>query len=307
MSSASNTGHVLSNWFVTDINTDVLMRHAGPTLQGLGAQVRAVNLFDMLRQDELQGPSIIIVSCLFPPQDCQHDMGQLIAKYCQCQPNDDNRRSFYDVWAFEAIIGQMDGATVVSICRQRDTVTSGSSPCLVAPLSRIPGYEPKQCNWPADAPLQRLVGAERLKVRVSLDGPCVPQAFLSPTGHFNLVDAVSTATALGIKIIFLGEWDGSLSLGVAHGVMYNDNARFNTPFYKTPEMKPRVRSMKGFTGGYMSYYLYAEEYRRASLERQRMAASETGTSPPPGSMQPHVSLNAACMWFHAQVVALEML
>ena len=86
MSSASNTGHVLSNWFVTDINTDVLMRHAGPTLQGLGAQVRAVNLFDMFRQDELQGPSIIIVSCLFPPEDCQQDMGQLIANYCKGQP-----------------------------------------------------------------------------------------------------------------------------------------------------------------------------------------------------------------------------
>ena len=47
-----------------------------------------------------------------------------------------------------------------------------------------------------------------------------------------LVDATRAEIVSGIP---LGR------LGVAHGVMYNDNVRFNTPFYKTPAMKPRVR------------------------------------------------------------------
>ena len=302
-------GFSLANWFVTDISTDTLRLNHGPQLQRYGARVLAVDLFEMFKLQELQGPSLIIVSCLCPTTEMVPRLCDLIRKYGHFNPDAAQRRSMFDSWAFEAIVGQMPSATVVSLCRTSDMLKPGSTPCISAPMDTVPGYVPKACNHPPGDNLHELSGGSAINARVSLNGPLHPSEYIGPTGKFNLVEACCTATALGIKVVFLAEWDGSLSLGCAHGVMHYEITH-NIPslIYKAPSRVPEVRTMNGYTLTYRDFFDYAEEReafavfcRLAGQAAERDEFEMPADWPPHGILQPFTSLNAGCMWFYSKV------
>ena len=142
-----------------------------------------------------------------------------------------------------------------------------------------------------------------MSAKISMTGPLDPRNFIDTTGQFNLVKACMAAQALDIKIVFCAEWDGSLSLGCANGVMYSNFISHLPPV--PPPLngmeEPLLRTKGGWS--YKSYYGHAEERRCAEIFRD-IAKNGGGELPlewPPKNVEPHAGLNAACMWYYARV------
>ena len=295
-------GNLLKNWIITDIDCGVLNRHNGPMLERYGATIKNIDIFQLFRDTELTGsPCLVVMGCLCPPTSHKDYLIHLIKKYNNFNPNPAERRTAYDSWAFEAVVGQMEKATVVQIVRSGDYQKTGSTPAVTAPLAHVPGYIARACNHPQDDELVPLQGQQHMVAKISTRGPLDPRDFVGYAGAFNLVGACASATALGMKVLFLAEWDGSLSWGCALGMMYVGHCQ-DCPIidYQTP-VAPLERTLGGETGDYRDFYMHAESHR--CIELFEKIKKEGGVLPEvwPPNLQPHASLNAAAMWYHATI------
>eukprot|EP00959_Pyramimonas_sp_CCMP1952_P353149 7398781-Pyramimonas_sp.AAC.1 len=87
---------------------------------------------------------------------------------------------------FEAVAGQAELATVVSICRSCDLIKAGPTASVLAPLSHVPGYVAKQQYLSPSGQLQDLFGGQHLVCRASTGGPLDPGEFLGSRGYLDL-------------------------------------------------------------------------------------------------------------------------
>jgi len=119
----------------------------------------------------------------------------------------------------EALLAQCKNASVLMINRSRDHVLVSSTdvgPVVCAPLRRIEGYHPKECNHPPGAEFEPLIDGERLKGCFVTNGPMKEQLLLQLAfGELDLFDLCAKATQMGVSVLFLGEWDASLSYACA--------------------------------------------------------------------------------------------
>ena len=310
-SSVDVDGSLLGNWVVTDLALDVLQQHpAWPALQGLGVRRREADAFRICIDPEFQSqePTLVIMSCFYPPSECSDYLRKLIKHYARFDPNAADRRRYYAAFAHDAVEAQMEHATVITVSRITDEIVAGKTPTLLAPMVNIPGYCPKACNRKLSAPLLHLQAGDQLQVKVNLQGPLDPRTFLNCEGAFDLVLACASATALGFKVAFLGEWDGALSHQCACGVRSICARKEVPPLRHLGQQQPiPLRTLGGWTGRYQDFYSYAVDKRYEDLLRS-MAKShqqlgDTGATVvvPHDTIQPHASLNAACMWFFADL------
>ena len=304
----------LDNWLVTDLNLDV-MKHHGTSyaaLQQFGVKIQEMDAFQLLHNPELTQsaqPALIIMSNVCPPTAYKDYLGQLIRSYAGFDASAGYRRQYYSAICYESVLGQVEGATVVSISRLSDGMIMGKTPSLVAPMVELPEYRPKACNHPPDAPLHVIQGGRELQVRVNVGGVLDPRNFLNNEGKFDIVSVCASATALGFKLVFLAEWDGGLSHCCAKGVL-RCHANGLIPCMDVKMwMKITPRALAGWTGGYRECVEYAKDQRREQvlaslaefLQKNGLPAIPP-TWPSRDELEAHASLNAAAMWFWAQVV-----
>ena len=293
-----------SKWLVSDLDLTALNLHAGESLRQMGIHISVLDFFTLFEHEELQVPSLVIMSCVAPPTSHYPVLRHLIKRYQHYTPDDGDARQYYAAFAFEAVIGQLPAASVVSVCRKSDRLFHGSSPATVAALEPVPGYAPKSCHCDARS-LQPLKGARDLVAQVSLGGPIDPTAYLGG-GKLDMIQMCAEASRRGVQIVFLAEWDGSLSLGVARGVFHHQQARSLRPLsWKAWWSVFPERKMKDWSGAYSEFHEYALDWRAndllKELERRAQMGDQSEGLPLPQSLQPHANVNAACMWFFASL------
>ena len=157
--------------------------------------------------------------------------------------------------------------------------------------------------------VQHIHGGRELQVRVNIGGPLDPRNFLNNGGRFDIVSVLDPATALGFKIVFLAEWDGNLSHCCAKGVLRMHASNIIPCMDVKMWLKIMPRVLAGWTGGYDECVEYAKDQRReqvleilAEFLKKNGLPALPPTWPSRDQLEPHSSLNAAAMWFWAQVV-----
>ena len=298
----------LSNWVISDVDTTVLEQHAGPVLRSLGASIETIDLFELFKIESLkENPAVVILACVWPPVNCRSYLDSLIARYTKQRPSEGDRARFYETMCFEAIAGQVPVSTTVVICRGIDGFKAGPTPVLTAPLAHVPGYIPKQQYLTDEGQLQPLAGGNDLYVRVQVGGPLRPNDFLTDNGDFNLVELCAVASYLNVKVVFLGEYDGSLSLGCCMGVLYHQQQRVIRPLSASVPSEMPMRVLGGYTGSYIDYYDHAKEVRVRQLLEDHLRGHHPNlwSTPTTQMLQPHLNMNTAVMWLSARKVEVQ--
>eukprot|EP00959_Pyramimonas_sp_CCMP1952_P470755 9497222-Pyramimonas_sp.AAC.1 len=133
-------------WFSSDIELTTLQQHCGPSLVELGVSILELNLFKLFECQQLvEAPTVVIASCLCPSPAAVQPLCDLLRKYAKFSPSPSERRSYFEAIAYEAMVGQLPWATVITLCRQTDLLKLGDSPSTVSPVCPIVGFRPKQC------------------------------------------------------------------------------------------------------------------------------------------------------------------
>ena len=309
---AAATSHTLRKWIISDLreHLHVLEANAGPALRNMGATIRQLNAFQLFEQpDLLDEPSLVIMSCVWPPPDHREQLERLVEHYTDSRPTWRDVARFYDTMAFEAVTGQATLATVVSICRMSDYIVPGPTASVLAPLAHVPGYVAKQQYLSQSGQLQDLMKGHSLVCRAQTGGPIDPAEFIGSRGYLDLVGMTAAATDFDMKVIFIGEWDGALSLGCATGMLYHPrmDSTFLRPLseWKRPE-GPRLKVLGGYVGVYTEFHEEARDARTREILNEYLkngGDASIWTCPTRALLQPHANLNAAVMWLHARVVA----
>ena len=296
----------LSNWVVSDISLQALEQHSGPALRQLGAQIMTLNSFELYDVSVVQEkPTLLIHACVWPPEDCWPYLELLVQRYTGIKPSHEEKCRWYEVFIYEAIIGQVPKGTVVSINRQGDNLKGCITPSLLAMLGHVPGYVPRQCRVGEDGELIALCGAQNLVARVSTTGPLDPQTFVGSRGYFDLVDMCGAAKAQDMRVIFLGEHDGSLAMGIATGLLYYVHIPRQIKEWSPPDRAP-LKVLGGYVGQYIDFHEHARDHRVRELLNAYLSNNGSPalwSAPVRANMQPHTNLNAAIMWYYARVVA----
>ena len=202
---------MFSKWVCSDMNTEVLMRYNGSSIQTGGVAIETINLFRLFESKYWNEDCLVVMSCLCPPTGWKSDLQRLHKRYAAWEFTDGPRtRSWYDTLCYEAVVAQMARATVCSIARSEDLIWPSKTPATVCPMAPVRGYTPKACNHPVDHPLQTLCGGGSLTMRASLDGPISVGQLIKPDGRIDLLDLCREALAIDIHVLFLAEWDGGL-------------------------------------------------------------------------------------------------
>ena len=302
-SSGDGAKPFLEGWVASDINTLVLERHSANLLRALGVDIKELNVFELHKEAWLtDSPALVICGNIQPPIDHFDYLDVLLQRYAGWRVSAADRRAFYEAMAFEAICGALPLATVVTVTRESDPFRAGKTPVFVAPMGHVPGYVPKECNWEPSAELHNVRGGGKNRVRVRHHGPFTPGDFVNENGSFNLVAMCTAASAMGMKVVFLGEWDGTLSLGCATGVLYDKAVQERNIKYELQVGRNvQVRCLGGELGSYEAFWAHARCVRARQLMDEQMRA-ESPVWPEFESrhaFQPHCNLNAACMWHFA--------
>ena len=145
-------------------------------------------------------------------------------------------------------------------------------------------------------------------VRVSTRGPFNPTHYVESNGQFNLVSLCYQATLWGWRVLFTGQWDGSLCHGCAMGVLAAppppQNIPREPPSWESKQFQAKL--MGGHIGVYADFYEHARDVRCQQLlsERLRRLAQQSTVDDelPVQEMQPHVNINAAIMWMFATAI-----
>ena len=301
----------LSTWEASDIQTEHLERHRGPILRQVGVQICKRDIFQLFQDDSLTSvPSVVIIACICPPMSVREQLDGLLFKYLRRRVDATERRIMYDSLAFESAVGQLPNATVVSISRRSDWIRATSAPAAVVTMRPVPGYTPTQCHHGPDELLRPLGEGHDLVARISTRGPLNPAHYEESNGSFNLVTLCYQATLKGWRVLFTGQWDGSLCHGCALGVLASLPSNY---IPRNPE--PRVaqpfalKVMGGYTGVYAEYFDYARDRRVQTLlsERLRRLAEQAEECEewPVQELQPHVNINTAVMWLFATAIGVS--
>ena len=304
-------------WAATDVELTQLHAHCGKSLQELGVEISELNLFHMFDcQSIVETPSLVIAACLCPPASYVPYLTELIQKYGHFTPSAADRRSYYEAVAYESMVGQLPRATVLTICRTSDLLRSSNTSSVVGPVWAPPGYRPKQCYLSEDQQLQALAGGGKLTVRGSRGGPLLLDEHFTTQGPFDLVSACYTATVQGMRVVFVGEWDGSLSLSCAMAVLARLHGQACRPTralaLTTPQaecvLATRRMGAQPTAYRYDEFYTYAKDRRleqcmQLYLERIQRdeGAGDFLYDYVYTQIQPYVYINAGMMWFHATV------
>ena len=309
--------YTLTGWIASDMDTTVLEGHNAAALRRLGVRIRKLNSFDVYSDDEVQNaPALVIQACVWPPPDTLDYLGHLMRRYnyghyaaaYSQEPTHLDKCRFYETIIFEALVGQIPAGTIISICRSSDYIKSSSTPVVVAPLGHVPGYVPKSQHIGENGQLETLVGSHSLIARASVGGPFNPQDFLGSRGHLNLIAMCSAAQAYGLQVIFLGEFDGTLSLGCATGVLYwqQEHRQLLTANWVQPTTS-QLKTLGGYTGKYSDFYDHAKDEQIAKILQAYLRDGGDPANwavPTQTTLQPYVNVNAAVMWFYAKVGAM---
>ena len=311
---------LLSNWFVTDLSLDVMNRHNGGAVSELQQWGVTVCEADVLKLSvhptfRTRWPSLIVMSNLCPPTQFRDYLGHLLKTYAKFNANGCDRRQYYSAICYEAVLGQMEAATVVSITRCSDQLVPGQTPSEISRMRPVPNYQPQACNHAPEEALFPIANGHKLQVQVNHGGPLDPRDFLKLGGQFDLVEMCATATALGMRVLFLAEWDAALSHSCARCVRQMQSLGMIPPLeYKKPaSILPR--SLGGWADRadlYPNFIEYAEARRREEClahlaefcERNGLSGIPIGW-PPKDALYPHAYLNAAVMWFFSDVCEVE--
>ena len=145
--------------------------------------------------------------------------------------------------------------------------------------------------------------------RINTKGPLDPFSFVENNGALNLVKMCLHTTLAGWRVLFTGQWDGSLCHGCAMGVLATIAAQ-SLPQEPAPMVAQPFASkvMAGYIGVYADYYDHARERRVQQLLSERLyrisRRDAVDDMLPVQDMQPHVNLNTAVMWLFALPVSL---
>ena len=296
-------------WVASDLSTECLLHYSGRRLEQLGVAVHQQNVFELHKTHWVNSRNLVIMSCICPPEHMKNHLAHLLKRYCGWTPAAADRRYYYDALVFEAVIAQLPASTVVSITRRMDYKVSGNTPYVTYPMAPVLGYTPKACNHGLDAGLHNLQGGDSLDMRFNLDGCLVPP---SCSSSIDLVDLCSAAEENGVNVLFLGEWDGSLSAACKQACMTKTRRPFVSD-WRPAIVGPRVshlRELGGSRGDFSCFYKYAEEFRYEELLRQWADAVRRHPDIEQGplgvdialELEPRTGLNAAVMWFFAKLV-----
>ena len=310
---ADSQGMGFEKWEASDLDLDVLGKHAGPELLQLGVRIKQRDMHSMYYDEDLvQAHSMIVGACVYPPTSHQEYLNRLLQKYTKANRpmSSMDQRIYYDAMCFEAIVSQLPNATVAFITRRGDLARIGTVPFIAASLGHVPGCTPMSCNMPLESDLTPLHGGHDLVIRIQEGAKLTPQVFIGEDGALNIIEMCAAAKALNWKVLFVGVWDGGLPLACALGVMRHRTSPSAMP-PEGPELEEKeLRMFHGYTGNYVDYHSYCKDYRVTEVMREYMQqgvnpARWPGISPQAAeaAIQPHANINAATMWYFAKRVA----
>ena len=297
---------ILSSWEVSDIDITSLESNHAAGLRALGVVIRARDIFQLFEDSALvDSPCVVVLSCVFPPGGHREYLDSLIRRYVRRSPGAVDRRLIYETMTYEAVIGQLPFAVVISISRRTDTVRASGSPAQIAMLQPIEGYHPKICaEWAQSEAIQNIGDGRDMVVKITSMGDIDPTAFINRGGKFDLISMCTMATRSGWRILFLGDGDGELGYRCARQVSFNLKEIELLPVQPRPsgahlQQRTFGRVDGGFT--FREFHDYAKDYRI----QQIMDSIHPGQDPWPSvgevsaMLQPHVNLNAGMMWLFA--------
>ena len=136
----------------------------------------------------------------------------------------------------------------------------------------------------------------------------MPNDFITDSGKINLVEMCAVATYLNIRVLFLGEHDGSLSLGCGMGGMYHQQQKVVRPLSVSHPTDMLMKVLGGYTGAYTDFYDHAKEVRIRQLLEEHLRGQQANLSwsqPTIQMLQPHLNMNTAVMWLSAKQVEVQ--
>lgn len=296
--------YTLTGWIASDVDTTVLECNAARALRNHGVSIKAINSFEVYKEEDIKRPSLVIQSCVWPPPDTWPHLEHLVHRYTGAKPSKEDQVRFYETMIFEALVGQFPSGTVVTINRSHDYIKVGSTPAVLAPLGHVPGYQPM--HGVGHQPHTLGGGHDVLIARAQIGGPLNPQDFIGTRGFFDIVGMCSAATSNNLQVIFLGEFDGSLSLGCVTGMLYHQHVAKPLAQGWTEPIDPQLKVLGGYVACYAEYHTYAKEARVRTLLSEYLARGNNPagwTTPTEDHLQPLVNLITGIMWLDARVVA----
>ena len=306
---------LLSNWIVTDVDLLMLDRHNGPYLREHGAQLQELDALQAWREPFAERECIVIFACLYPGGAMFGEFSRLLKIYHMAQDNS-NIQHYFQAIVLESLQAQMPGSTIISISRQGDPLIPVQSTTVTGRMRPVLGYAPKRSSR-GPGELQELHQARDLHVRVTMQGPLQCSQFADHNDSFlDLHDLVFSAWERDITTLFVGEWDGSLSAGLARFLVYrastrriartmpNDFIFHGRPLGKGGKEKGKdkgkgpqepLRAFKGYVGPYSGYLEYASD-KWCERALQYLAANGHFIN----NHDMMIGVNAAMMWFNAR-------
>ena len=222
---------LLSRWIVSDYRWPAGLGDANRCeLKSAGADIRELDALDLangLAAEERNDVRLVVMSnpCLIAAQQ-QHFLLQqkkyeakspVLAGYLQ--------KAKFAAVLLDTISTHLPNAIVIIVLRQTDliTVQSKKKSMIIVPMQTIPGWEPKSCNtdglvalWSGDSltawiAMPRAIDASE---NGSYGRPSIRNLVLDMAreGVVELRRLCAHATSLQGLVLFLGEWDASLSL-----------------------------------------------------------------------------------------------
>ena len=310
---------LLSNWIITDVDLAMLNAHNGPYLKELGAELQELDALQAWKEPFAQSECIVILACLYPAGDMFKEFSRLLRVYNVASENSNIQHHFQAV-VMESLEAQMPRSTIIAISRQGDPLIPGQSNTVTCRMRPVLGYAPKRSSR-GPGELHELFNARDLHVRMSMQGPLQGQQFVDHSDRFlELHDFVFSAWERDILTIFVGEWDGSLSAGLARALV----CRASTHRHISSTMpngfvlhgpspskgkggwakgkgkgkgdcEEPLRAFKGYVGPYSGYLEYASEVWCEKMLRHLAAHQHLINN-----HDMMVGINAAVMWFFAR-------
>eukprot|EP00959_Pyramimonas_sp_CCMP1952_P278076 5813076-Pyramimonas_sp.AAC.1 len=92
----------LITWEASDLQIDVMEQHHASTLRQMGILVKERNIFEFFEDPITIAPSVVIMSCIYPPASYRSSLDHLINRCTNHWVDALERRLFYDSISFDA-------------------------------------------------------------------------------------------------------------------------------------------------------------------------------------------------------------
>ena len=195
------------------------------TLLQYKCSVCSLNAFSLckdLGEEKCRKLALVIISCPCPPTEWKNIFD------CQVgTKTPETRRAIYTTIIMEAIAAQCPNAMVVLLlrCMEPFTMRVPQRQVVSVKLANLPdGWVPKACNHAPEDPPHELKGGHDLWCLVAQGGTQTMQQHIFSARHeLSLLTLLQIANqqGMGSQIVFLGEWDASLSLCLAKAIEHS--------------------------------------------------------------------------------------